>query len=412
MRKPTVLSLFSGAGGLDFGFEAAGFDIGVAVEQDRDCCATLRNHLGSRVIERDIFDVPTEEMLDVAGRAGGEIEVLIGGPPCQPFSKSGFWRTGESGRLADPRAATLDAYLRVLEEATPEVMLLENVAGLGYEGKSEGLELLLSKIRKINRRAGTAYAPSFGVVDACDYGVPQRRQRFVIVAARDGTKFELPNPTHANHDGDGLNAQSLQPFSRAFDAIGDVPLDPSEDLAIRGKWANLIPSIPEGSNYLHHTDRGEGLPLFGWRRRYWNFLLKLSKSQPSWTIQAQPGPSVGPFHWDNRRLSIRELCRLQTMPDEVKIIGGRTSAQRQIGNAVPSLLGEVLAREIRTQLLGRRVNSRTARLLPDRCKRVPPAEKTADVPVEFHNLIGNHEPHPGTGGGPGAIARQQSQAIR
>jgi len=405
MRKPTVISLFSGAGGLDFGFEAAGFDIGAAVEQDRDCCATLRNHLGDRVIERDIFDVTTDEMLEVAGRSCGEVEVLIGGPPCQPFSKSGFWRTGDSGRLTDPRAATLDAYLRVLEEATPEVMLLENVAGLGYEGKSEGLELLIDKIRRINRRVGTSYTPSFGVIDACDYGVPQHRQRFIIVAARDGSKFEFPKPTHADHS-EGLIAQTLQPISRAFDAIGDLEPDPNEDLALRGKWAGLIPSIPEGSNYLHHTDRGDGMSLFGWRRRYWNFLLKLSKTKPSWTIQAQPGPSVGPFHWANRRLSIRELCRLQTIPDSIKIIGGRTSAQRQIGNAVPSLLGEVFAREIRTQLLRRRVNARTPKLLPKRVDRVPPPESVEAVPDEFHFLLGDHEPHPGTGLGEGALARE------
>ena len=108
-----------------------------------------------------------------------------------------------------------------------------------------------------------------------------------------------------------------------------------EDLAVRGKWADLLPSIPEGSNYLHHTDRGEGMPLFGWRRRYWTFLLKLAKNRPSWTIQAQPGPAVGPFHWSNRRLSVRELSRLQTFPDDVNIVGGArigSEATRQRGS--------------------------------------------------------------------------------
>ena len=122
-----------------------------------------------------------------------------------------------------------------------------------------------------------------------------------------------------------------------------------EDLTVRGKWADLLPSIPEGSNYLHHTDRGEGMPLFGWRRRYWTFLLKLAKNRPSWTIQAQPGPAVGPFHWSNRRLSVRELSRLQTFPDDVNIVGGKGSAQKQLGNAVPSLLAEVIGRAIRQQ---------------------------------------------------------------
>lgn len=407
MPKPVVISLFSGAGGLDFGFEAAGFEVGVAVEQDSDCCQTLRGHLGRQVIEDDIFKVPTEKILQLCGHGAGEVEVLIGGPPCQPFSKSGFWRTGDAGRLTDPRAATLDAYLRVVEEAMPRVMLLENVAGLGYEGKSEGLELLLEKIEAINKRVGSLYSPSYRVVDATDFGVPQRRQRFIIVAERSGKSFKFPEPTHADPSG-GLIDQILQPHSRAYDAIGDLCVDENEDLAIRGKWARLVASIPEGSNYLYHTDRGEGLPLFGWRRRYWNFLLKLSKVQPSWTIQAQPGPSVGPFHWDNRRLSIRELCRLQTFPDNVEIVGGRTSAQRQIGNAVPSLLGEVLAREIRSQLLGLRLNASEPRLLPRRVASVPPPEPVHDVPKEFLSLVGEHDPHPGTGLGAGAVARQSA----
>ena len=111
-----------------------------------------------------------------------------------------------------------------------------------------------------------------------------------------------------------------------------------------------LPSIPEGENYLWHTARGGGIELFGWRRRYWNFLLKLAKDRPSWTIQAQPGPSVGPFHWKNRRLSNRELCRLQTIPDGYSVVGGIRAAHKQIGNAVPSALAEVLALAIREQV--------------------------------------------------------------
>ena len=119
-----------------------------------------------------------------------------------------------------------------------------------------------------------------------------------------------------------------------------------------GKWADLLPTIPEGLNYLWHTSRGGGVPLFGWRTRYWSFLLKLAKSKPSWTIQAQPGSAIGPFHWKNRKLSARELCRLQTFPDDLSFDTSQNQIQRMIGNAVPSLLAEVLAWEIRTQLLG------------------------------------------------------------
>jgi DNA (cytosine-5)-methyltransferase 1 len=148
----------------------------------------------------------------------------------------------------------------------------------------------------------------------------------------------------------------------------------SEDLAVKGKWADLLPSIPEGENYLWHTDRGGGMPLFGWRRCYWSFLLKLAKDKPSWTIQAQPGPAIGPFHWANRRLSMRELCRLQTFPDDVVVTGARGSVQRQLGNAVPSLLAEVFARAIRTQLLGLRRTSALPHLLPPDRGPPPPSE--------------------------------------
>jgi DNA (cytosine-5)-methyltransferase 1 len=168
---------------------------------------------------------------------------------------------------------------------------------------------------------------------------------------------------------------------------------------VRGRWAELLPSIPEGHNYLWHTDRGGGEPLFGWRRHYWNFLLKLAKDWPSWTVQAQPGPAVGPFHWENRRLSVRELCALQTFPKDVTIHGERTSAQRQIGNAVPSLLTEVLGRAIREQLLGEpRVRGKLKLLPPDRSPAPAPEEIEA-MPEKFLIRIGEHEAHPGTGKG-------------
>ncbi len=362
--QPKVVSLYSGAGGLDYGFEAAGFRTVFANDVDHDSCETLRLNRRWPVVERDIFDIPSQEILEIAGADIGDIDILIGGPPCQPFSKSGYWARGESARLDDPRAATLDAYLRVVEELQPRVFLLENVHGIAYSEKNEGLQLLLRRIRAINKRTGSAYNPRFAVLDAAWYGVPQHRERFVLVAARDGAVFTFPDRGFGETDPSQTQLTRLQPFHTAWDALADVRNPADEDTALRGKWARLLPSIPEGQNYLWHTDRGGGMPLFGWRRRYWNFLLKLAKSLPSWTIQAQPGPSVGPFHWESRRLSHRELCRLQTFPDDVIVSGGRTSLHRQIGNAVPSLLAEVLAREIKKQLLGFRPTNELPKLLP------------------------------------------------
>jgi DNA (cytosine-5)-methyltransferase 1 len=396
--------LYSGVGGLDYGFEAAGFETGAAVEFDADCCASLRGNRKWPLFERSIFEVTTQQLLDAAGVVRGGVDVVIGGPPCQPFSKSGYWASGDSRRLADPRAGTLGAYMRVVKEALPKVFLLENVEGLAYSKKNEGLQFVLDMVAKINRATGTKYKPAWRVLCAADYGVPQMRNRLFLVAQRDGADFQFPAATHGARGSDG-SLVPLQPYRTAWDALADVKVDSSEDLAMRGKWAELLPSIPEGENYLWHTERGGGLALFGWRRRFWCFLLKLAKDRPSWTLQAQPGPGTGPFHWDNRRLSMRELCRLQTFPDDVVVSGNYRAIHRQVGNAVPSLLAEILAREISWQLLGLPPLTEPLQLLPPNRSPAPPAEAVKKVPRKYLSLVGNHEAHPGTGLGYRASAR-------
>src|ERR1043165_8205792 len=150
MRR--VISLYTGAGGMDYGFEAAGFETAVALEMDRDCCETLRRNRRWEVIERNIHEVPTKELLATGSLKVREVDLVIGGPPCQPFSKSGYWAHGDSRRLDDPRADTLGAYMRVLEEALPQAFLLENVEGLAFSKKQEGLDALLRSVSRINRR--------------------------------------------------------------------------------------------------------------------------------------------------------------------------------------------------------------------------------------------------------------------
>jgi DNA (cytosine-5)-methyltransferase 1 len=413
-EKPKLISLFSGCGGMDYGFEAAGFETAVALEIDHACCETLRVNRPWTVIEADIFGVPTKDILARGQLKRGEADLLIGGPPCQPFSKSGYWVRGDSARLEDPRANTLGAFMRVVEEAQPRAFVLENVTGLAYAGKDEGLQHLIEEIAAINRRTKTNYRPFFQVLKAAEFGVPQLRERFFLVAARDGAEFEFPAQQFTDFSSvlDGVLFEPPLPHYRtAWDAIGDLPAFPEdEELAMRGRWAELLPTVPEGSNYLWHTDRGGGLPLFGWRRRFWNFLLKLAKNRPAWTIQAQPGPSVGPFHWNNRRLSIRELCRIQTFPDNVEITGNRMAAQRQTGNAVPSLLAEIVGRKVRTELLGRHNLRSALKLLPPDRSPAPAPEPVQAVPQKFLRLAGTQTAHPGTGKGYGAVARFRATA--
>ena len=409
MNRPKIISLYTGAGGLDYGFEAAGFQTAVAVEMDHTCCETLRANRSWPVIEGDILNVSSERILREAGLDVGEADVVIGGPPCQPFSKSGYWAAGDARRLTDPRASTLHAYMRVIEDTQPQAFLLENVPGLAFNGKDEGLQLLFDLLRKINKRTGTSYRPVVRQLCAADFGVPQVRHRVFVVAARDGTQFEFPKATHISREELEkleIKPSGLEPHRTAWDALADVRARDPGHLEPTGKWADLLPSIPEGENYLHHTDRGGGLPLFGWRRRYWTFLLKLAKDRPSWTIQAQPGPSTGPFHWDNRLLSMRELCRLQTFPDDVEIVGDQRAIQRQLGNAVPSLLAEVLARAIRIQLLGQKAPRGGLKLLPPDRSPAPAPTQPASVPKAYRHLAGRHEAHPGTGQGYRAQAQQ------
>lgn len=397
MRELKVVSLFTGAGGLDYGFEAAGFRISVAVDVDPDCCKTIAANRPWPVICKDIQKTTAKELLDAGCLRVGDVDLLIGGPPCQPFSKSAYWANGDTKRLGDPRARTLHEYMRCVAELLPTVFVLENVHGISYSGKEEGFRLLEKLTEQINRIHGTSYALSWKAVNAADYGVPQLRTRFFLVGHRDGKVFEFPPPTHGPEEGSQslVGRSDLAPYTTAWDAIGHLEqATGGEDLRVRGKWADLLPSIPEGENYLWHTSRKGGLPLFGWRTRYWNFLLKLAKNKPSWTIQAQPGPAVGPFHWKNRLLSTREMACLQTFPEEVHFVGARRSVQRQIGNAVPCLLAEVLARAIAQQFFGVTVSGPLRFAIPLR-RPIPPPEPIGSVPKKYLHLVGDHLDHPG-----------------
>jgi len=359
-----AISLFTGAGGLDLGCEAAGFETVGAVENDaisqETLCANRDRFFPTLTSDRifgDIVELDPCALLDAADAAPGDIDLLHGGPPCTPFSKSGYWlaykRAGE-----DPKASLLDSFVDVLEVVRPKAYLMENVYGLAYNNQNR--PVLERFVRRV-RAAG--YSFDREIVLAADHGVPQRRQRLFAVGIRDDLldcpsarwQFAWPSPTHSGpHETRSGWNDSLPVHVSASRALAGLkakanPPEPAE--VVKGTYAEELKAVPPGDNYLFWTDkRGHPEPRFKWRTRYWTFLLKLHPDHPAPTIQAQPGPWVGPFHWQNRRLRVPEVKRLMTFPDEFQVCGSRREQQRQLGNAVPPQLGAVIATAIADNL--------------------------------------------------------------
>lgn len=385
-RRPTTVSAFTGAGGLDLGLACAGFRIVGCIENDAIARKTLISNCPTRRLLKP-FDITklakTIRLSDL--RCGGRgLDLLAGGPPCQPFSKAAQWtKTGMQG-LKDPRSEPLRAFLSVAERLLPRVILIENVPGF-VQGRNSAVSLVRKQLQRINELHKTRYNLEYRLLDAVNYGVPQRRQRAILIARRDGRGFSWPLPTH--------DAARV----RAYDALRRLRATTRPSAA--GKWADLLPSIPEGQNYLWHTSKGGGKELFGYRTRYWSFLLKLAKNQPAWTLSAFPGPATGPFHWENRPLTIKEMLRLQSFPASWRIAGDPRAQVRQVGNATPPLVAETIARAIGQQVFGIKY-SRPRRLTISRARTLPPPEVVCVIPKRYERLEGQHPAHPGTGLGP------------
>jgi DNA (cytosine-5)-methyltransferase 1 len=369
-ERLVAVSLFSGAGGLDIGCEAAGFETRAAVESNSIArqsllanTATYLPGLTSDRVFEDIVALDFDALLDAAELEPGETDLLHGGPPCTPFSKSGYWlaykRAGE-----DPKVSLLDHYVEALRAIGPKALLMENVFGLAYQNHNRPiLERFIAGVHD------AGYALDHKIILAADHGIPQLRQRLICVGIRADLldepaatwRFDWPTDTHAGpHERRVGWDQSLLPHVTAGQALESLdPADspPEVEEAIDGTYADALREVPPGDNYLHLTaKRGHPHPQFKWRTRYWSFLLKLHPDRPSPTIQGQPGPWVGPFHWEDRRLRVAELKRLMTFPDDYVVCGNRRDRQLQLGNAVPPLLAQRVAEQLAMELqrLGRR----------------------------------------------------------
>jgi DNA (cytosine-5)-methyltransferase 1 len=387
-NRLTALSAFTGLGGLDLGLEAAGFRTVGCIEIDELARRSLKaNRPEWPILEPSDVQIAAQSLRPGdLGLVEGDLGLLAGAPPCQPYSKAAMWNLKAWNGLEDHRATPLHGFLKLAETFLPAAILMENVPGF-VRGRHSALEVIEQALTSINERRGTSYKLDHQILHADHYGVPQSRQRAILIALRDGTTPSWPAPTH------------LDAPCRTWDALHDLDEELTPAPRMTGKWADLLPSIPEGWNYLWHTNRGGGQPLFGYRTRYWSFLLKLAKAGSAWTIPAQPGPAIGPFHWDNRPLRTSEMLRLQTFPHSWIVEGDRREQVRQVGNATPPLLGE---------LIGRTLVARTAGQQPPtppthgivHAHPVPDPETPSDVPARYTHLIKEHPDHPGTGLGP------------
>lgn len=326
-----TLSLFSGGGGLDIAFHDAGFEIVQMVELEAKYIQTLQHNTqvghwleGSQPICTDIRDYSPDPDLHV--------DFIIGGPPCQTFSAAGRRAAGVPG-TTDARGTLFQEYVRILKILQPKGFLFENVYGITGANGGQAWQEIQAAFQ------GIGYRLYFRILDAADYGVPQHRERLFIVGVQQGS-YLFPYPTH------GLDSLNQTPYYSAQIAVQGA--DTSEvEAGLGGRFGHLLTDIPPGLNYSFYTrEMGYPNPIFSWRSKFSDFLYKADPDTPVRTLKAQGGQYTGPFSWENRRFSLAELKRLQTIPDAYEMIGNRQAAIAQIGNSVPPQLGRILALSI------------------------------------------------------------------
>ena len=340
-----AIGFFSGAGGLDIGAQLAGTKVISSMDFDIDSVCTMkanRYFSQTRHIKQDIKEVVAADYNNILKENNPDKLILIGGPPCQPFSKAGYWVTDKKRMGSEDPRNMIGQYLRIIGELQPDGFILENVESLLHPKNEAAVNDLKEMIDKLGYKFILYRANSL------DFGVPQKRKRVFFIASKKPITG-VPVKTHGSTQ-EILHDPALQPYERVIDWIAKydgADYFEREESTVGKTYEEELKNIPPGKNYFALTSRdGHPQPKFEANKRFWSFLLKLHPNLPSWTIAAQPGPWVGPLHWQNRRLRVPEIAALQTFPEDYQFVGSRRSIQKQIGNAVPPLMGRSIVQHL------------------------------------------------------------------
>ncbi len=338
MKKSKInyIDLFAGAGGISKGFELEEFENVFAIDCDEDSCNTYRQNFPAHVIlEKNIEKLSKDEILELAD--GKEIDVVVGGTPCQGFSMA-----GNIGRtfLDDPRNQLFKEFARVVSILNPKFFVIENVARVYNHNKGKTREEIFEMFKKLG------YEVDCKLLNAVDYGVPQKRNRIFII----GNRFGFENRFPKKMDGDQKSVE---------DAIGTMPpLASGESSVIPNHAAmnhtkQMLRKMSFVSNGGSRGQIPKNLrPKSGDVRKY----IKHDKTKPSVCVT---GDMRKIFHYSqNRALTVRELARLQSFPDDFVFLGKSISQQQQVGNAVPPLLAQAIAKTIKEQLIIKNENQK------------------------------------------------------
>lgn len=346
-----VISLFSGAMGLDTGLAKAGLNIVLGQDVDPACVATMRAN-GHKALGGDIREIAPAELLEQSGMAPGEPFLVCGGPPCQPFSTAGK-RQG----INDPRGSLFMDFIRMIDYIRPRFFIMENVKGIisaplkhiplakrdeddPQQRLGTVLDVILSEFHKLG------YQTVYGVLDAVNYGVPQFRERFVLIGSRDHEDIFLPFPTHfQTHQNPDCRWRTLR------EAIGDLEHDCGECASFSGERLDYLRLVPEGGNWRDLPEELREEAMGGAYRSGGGkvgFYRRLSYSQPSPTLVTSPVQKATMMchPTQDRPLSIREYARIQQFPDDWIFAGTEAAKYRQIGNAVPVGLALALGQAV------------------------------------------------------------------